>query len=142
MKNNKALIFNFEAAVTQSAIDGERDCPSQRHYAAVEQSRKLLSEALEHTEPLVRVSVDIGEQTVGLYINLHQAERLHKGLSEVIGAGKSIRAQTDGTVTDLINALKTAINTVECASIDPNTREELPWYRQAKAALTKAGVTI
>ncbi len=35
----------------------------------------------------------------------------------------------------LRDALKTAINTVECASIDPITKRELPWYTQAKAAL-------
>ena len=35
----------------------------------------------------------------------------------------------------LKSALKTAMNTVECASIDPVTKQELPWYKQAKAAL-------
>ncbi len=36
---------------------------------------------------------------------------------------------------NLISALQTAVNSVECASIDPITKAELPWYRQAKAAL-------
>jgi hypothetical protein len=39
---------------------------------------------------------------------------------------------------DLLSALKAAINTVECASIDLATGEELPWYRGAKAAIAKA----
>lgn len=47
----------------------------------------------------------------------------------------SLMAQRDA----LMEALQTAINTVECASIDPQTGEELPWYRQAKAALDKIG---
>ena len=32
-------------------------------------------------------------------------------------------------------ALRTAINSVECASIDPVTKEELPWYKQASEYL-------
>jgi len=36
-------------------------------------------------------------------------------------------------------ALETAINTVECASIDVKTGEELPWYKQAHNALVLAG---
>jgi RecB family endonuclease NucS len=34
-------------------------------------------------------------------------------------------------------ALEVAINTVECASIDLNTQEELPWYKMAKAVLER-----
>jgi hypothetical protein len=39
---------------------------------------------------------------------------------------------------ELLEALKLAINTVECASIDVATGEELPWYRNAKAVIAKA----
>ncbi len=35
----------------------------------------------------------------------------------------------------LRDALETAINSVECASICLQTGEELPWYRKAKKAL-------
>jgi len=38
----------------------------------------------------------------------------------------------------LAGALKTAINTVECASIDLHTGEDLPWYKQAQAAIEAA----
>ncbi len=39
----------------------------------------------------------------------------------------------------LREALKAAINTVECASCDPVTKIELPWYIQARAALALCG---
>lgn len=38
-------------------------------------------------------------------------------------------------ITALREALEVAINSVECASICPQTKEELPWYRKAKKAL-------
>ena len=38
-------------------------------------------------------------------------------------------------VEAIAQALETAVNTVECASIDPVTKQELPWYKMAKAAL-------
>ena len=38
-------------------------------------------------------------------------------------------------VTWLRNALLLAMNTVECASIDPKTGDELPWYSNAKKVL-------
>jgi chromosome segregation ATPase len=44
-------------------------------------------------------------------------------------------AELRAKVEELGAALKTAINTVECASIDLKTGEELPWYKAAKAAL-------
>jgi hypothetical protein len=39
---------------------------------------------------------------------------------------------------DLLEALEIAKNTVECASIDIQTGDELPWYRAAKKAIAKA----
>ncbi len=38
-------------------------------------------------------------------------------------------------IKKLESALRVAINTVECASIDVRTGEELPWYVGAKLAL-------
>jgi hypothetical protein len=38
-------------------------------------------------------------------------------------------------VTWLRGALLLAMNTVECASIDPKTGDELPWYSNAKKVL-------
>lgn len=49
------------------------------------------------------------------------------------------RARIESEIIDqLCDALKTAINTVECASLDKNG-QELPWYKQAHAALRTAG---
>lgn len=42
-------------------------------------------------------------------------------------------------VDALCTALETAINSVECSSVDSDTREELPWYKQAHEALRLAG---
>lgn len=44
------------------------------------------------------------------------------------------RGQWEWPEAAAIRALRTAINSVECASIGPDG-EELPWYKQAKAAL-------
>lgn len=38
-------------------------------------------------------------------------------------------------VEQLESALRMAINTVECASIDLNSGAELPWYRNARRVL-------
>lgn len=43
----------------------------------------------------------------------------------------SLRVQRDA----LLAAIRIAINTVECASIDVRTGEHLPWYRAAKRAV-------
>lgn len=39
----------------------------------------------------------------------------------------------------LEGALRAAINTVECASRDCETGEELPWHKQAECALAMSG---
>ena len=38
-------------------------------------------------------------------------------------------------VKELERVVEVAINTVECASIDIRTGEELPWYKMARKAL-------
>lgn len=45
-----------------------------------------------------------------------------------------LREQRD----ELLAALELAINTVECASIDIRTGEDLPWYKMAKKAVANA----
>ena len=47
---------------------------------------------------------------------------------------ESVLAQRDQRIAELEAALKCAINTVECDSLDKDGNE-LPWYRQAKKAL-------
>lgn len=46
------------------------------------------------------------------------------------------RDQLKAALEKCARALLTAQGTVECASIDLNTQEELPWYKQAKEALS------
>lgn len=38
-------------------------------------------------------------------------------------------------IKQLEEVVSTAINTVECASIDVRTGEELPWYKMARKAM-------
>lgn len=40
-------------------------------------------------------------------------------------------------INQCITALKTAISSVECASICPNTKQKLPWYKQAMSAIAE-----
>ena len=60
------------------------------------------------------------------YPTAHAYERVCKTLE-----------QTKARCEKLEVALRMAINSVECASLDANTDEELPWYRAAHAALSK-----
>lgn len=48
-------------------------------------------------------------------------------------------SDNNSAINELCDALETAINTVECASIDTTSGEELPWYKQAHHALELAG---
>jgi hypothetical protein len=53
-----------------------------------------------------------------------------------------LSAQSDGdavwqVVDILVNALEIAKMTVECAGVDIESGEELPWYKQMKSALAK-----
>jgi hypothetical protein len=45
-------------------------------------------------------------------------------------------------VEDYRRALKMAINSVECASIDVKTGEELPWYKAANIALKSNSIEV
>lgn len=54
-------------------------------------------------------------------------------------SNQSLLAAKDKTIAELREALELAFNTVECASCDPITREELPWYKNAKRALHALG---
>lgn len=58
-----------------------------------------------------------------------------KLISEAINTPASAAPVVDALCT----ALETAINSVECSSVDSDTREELPWYKQAHEALRLAG---
>jgi hypothetical protein len=49
------------------------------------------------------------------------------------------RARLEAHVAQLRQALRLAINTVECASLDTDLVTELPWYANAKAALRETG---
>lgn len=62
------------------------------------------------------------------------------GLENDLIQALSVRISPASAAVDaLCMALETAINSVECGSIDSNTGEELPWYKQAHEALRLAG---
>lgn len=68
----------------------------------------------------------------------YDPERYSSGYSEAADMIRRLRAAPsaiEAHTAELADALRLAINSVECASIDPRSGEELPWYRAAKKAL-------